>query len=120
MNKYRKMMEGIQRKLMIRTSSIPKDLLVKERVLTHKGKKQLRVKTITEWQERWERLSGKAHWTKVLINDMSAWAHEDDGESLIMMVSFLGYRICGVLYKFCPSKLKVKIIEFKKMKLQVS
>ena len=106
--KYRKMLQGIQRKLALRISSayrtvsleaaqvitgmIPVDILVRERTATHEApeeRERAREQSMEEWQERWKNLRGKAEWTRKLIQRVEPWKNRKHGEVNYQLSQFL-------------------------------
>nr|XP_023020313.1 uncharacterized protein LOC111508906 [Leptinotarsa decemlineata] len=96
-DKYRKMVNALQRKMLLRYITAyrtvsaeaacvlagipPMDLLVRERACLdeilevrgiHKGVERHR--TIREWQDRWENNNRNAQWIKRLIPDVETWS----------------------------------------------
>ncbi|KAJ8965134.1 hypothetical protein NQ314_004359 [Rhamnusium bicolor] len=95
--RYRTMLEGVQRRMLLRVGSayrttstvalqvitgvIPIDLMVEERRYLHEMgngqelaiRKAARERTLNLWQRRWELNEEKGQWTKRLIPDLRPW-----------------------------------------------
>lgn len=76
----------------------PMDLLAKERRLIYESgrghdpqmRTEIRTRTMTEWQDRWDQLESKAQWTKRLIPNLSRWVeckHREVGYFLTQFLS---------------------------------
>lgn len=116
---HRKTLGKLQRKLMIRvgsayrttstealqvvTSSLPIDLLIQETILLHdkiieRTRKDIRSDMVAIWQERWDRLTERAAWTKTLIPNIVRWIQRKHGEIDFHLTQFLTSHGCFVNY----------------------
>ena len=107
--KYRVMLLQVQRRVaqsvctayrtvstdaaLVAAGLIPIDLLVNERTEADRNaeldRRALRADTMKKWQDRWDRLEGKAAWTKRLITDIAAWIGRRHGELNYHITQFL-------------------------------
>ena len=111
--KYRNMLLQLQRKMALwitsayRTVSteaaqvmactIPIDLLVKERERTYgtpERRKEARKESMSAWQQRWENLTGKAAWTRLLIPEVEPWTTRKHGETNYYLSQMLSGHGC--------------------------
>ena len=107
--KYRVMLLQVQRRVALRVCTayrtvstdaalvaaglIPIDLMVEERAEADRNaevdRRSRRADTMKKWQDRWDRLEGKAAWTKRLIKDIAAWTGRKHGELNYHITQFL-------------------------------
>lgn len=118
-NKYRKLLERVQRRMALRiccgfrtmstdaalvlAGLLPIDIQIRRRCQQYGNCKDADIEEgkfdVVEWQQRWENLTDKAEWTKHLIPDIEKWTKRKHGEIdyyLTQMLSghgwFNGYR----------------------------
>lgn len=125
MAKYKQMLEGVQRKMLIRAACayrtasgaalqvivgrVPIDLLIQERERIHRDgsdiskvskKKVHRENTIEIWQRLWQTNTGKSQWTKSLIKDLRGWLKCGHRQTEYHLTQFLtGHGAIGTYLK---------------------
>ena len=116
-DKYKKMLQGVQRKLALRISStfrtvsleaaqavsgmVPIDLLVRKRNNVYnrtEERERARERTMEARQSRWTSLRDRAEWTRVLIPDVVGWCARDHGEVNYQLSQFLTGHGCFRAY----------------------